>query len=144
MSPAVINSSRPFVTIPFFIISTFSLTALVLTSLFWNTNNLENQILEQAKLEAISNWKKDLVFRQWATRHGGMYVIPNERTPPNPYLTHVTNRDVVTTEGMKLTLMNPAYMMRQMTEEFEQSFGIKGSITGQVLLNPTNKQCMNM
>jgi len=61
------------------------------------------------------------------------------RTPPNPHLLHIENRDVVTTGGTKLTLMNPAYMMRQMTEEFEEAYGVKGKITGKLQLNPTNK-----
>ena len=66
-------------------------------------------------------------------------MVPNERTPPNPYLSHLPNRDVETTDGVLLTLMNPAYMMRQMTSEFEELFGVKGKITGQVLLNPLNE-----
>ena len=34
--------------------------------------------------------------------------------------------------------MNPAYMMSQITREFEKLYGIKGRITGQILLNPNN------
>ncbi|MCP5058372.1 MAG: DUF3365 domain-containing protein [bacterium] len=89
--------------------------------------------------EARSNWNKDQSFRRWATRHGGLYVRPDERTPPSPYLAHLPDRDLVTVDGLRLTLMNPAYMMRQMTEEFEKEYGIKGSITGKVLLNPINQ-----
>jgi PAS domain S-box-containing protein len=120
-------------------LSALILSVLVVVSALWNLNNLKDQAINLATAEAISNWKKDLSFRQWATRHGGLYVKPNERTPPNPYLSHVEDRDVVTRNGTDLTLMNPAYMMRQMTEEYEENYGIKGSITGQVLLNPINK-----
>ena len=34
--------------------------------------------------------------------------------------------------------MNPAYMMRQMAQEFEKEYGIKGKITGKVQINPVN------
>lgn len=65
---------------------------------------------------------------------------PDERTPPNPLLAHLPHRDVETKDGVQLTLMNPAYMMRQMTEEFEELYGVKGKITGQILLDPEGKR----
>ncbi|MBT4711376.1 MAG: DUF3365 domain-containing protein [Alphaproteobacteria bacterium] len=116
-----------------------ALTVLVLTSYFWNGRNLDDQAEYLATEEARANWNKDQAFRGWATLHGGVYVPVDERTPPNEYLAHLPNRDVETTDGLKLTLMNPAYMMTQMTREFEAQYGIKGKITGQVLLNPKNE-----
>ena len=121
------------------IFSGIVLTLLVTSSLFWNVKNLNKQAIYIATEEARANWNKDQAFRRWATRHGGLYVKPDKRTPPNPYLEHLPNRDVETTDGVKLTLMNPAYMMSQMTKEFESMYGIKGKITGQILLNPANK-----
>ncbi len=115
------------------------ITVLVGYSWYWNTENIRTENMNLALTEARTNWNKDAAFRQWATRHGGLYVVPDERTPPNPALQHLPNRDVSTTDGKKLTLMNPAYMMRQMAEEFEEDFGVKGKITGKVQLNPINK-----
>lgn len=115
------------------------LTVLVTYSWFWNINNIRREKLNLALAEARANWNKDAAFRQWATRHGGLYVIPDAQTPPNPALAHIKNRDVVTVDGQKLTLMNPAYMMRQITQEFEKGYGIKGRITGKLQLNPINK-----
>ncbi len=115
------------------------LTILVGYSWYWNTDNIHNEKINLALTEARSNWNKDASFRRWAAQHGGLYVPPDERTPPNPALKHLANRDVETTDGQKLTLMNPAYMMRQMAEEFEEDFGVKGKITGKVQLNPINK-----
>ena len=120
-------------------LAVFAMTAFIATSLFWTINNLKEQVVALATVEARANWNKDQAFRRWATRHGGFYVKPDERTPPNPYLEHLPNRDITTSDGQELTLMNPAYMMSQMTREFEKLYGIKGSITGQVLLNPANK-----
>jgi len=108
-------------------------------SLYWNIDNLRQNTIFLAKSEAETHWNKDAAFRRWATLHGGVYVKPDERTPPNPYLAHLPNRDVSTTDGIQLTLMNPAYMMSQMTREFEKSFGVKGRITGKLQLNPANK-----
>jgi diguanylate cyclase (GGDEF)-like protein/PAS domain S-box-containing protein len=121
------------------VIVSIILTTLVGYSYYWNINNIHTEKLNLALAEAKSNWNKDASFRQWATLHGGVYVKPNERTPASEAMAHLPERDVVTTEGMELTLMNPAYMLRQMTEEFEQSYGIKGKITGKKLLNPVNK-----
>ncbi len=113
-------------------------TFLLGITLYWNIDNIRREEIAMATAEARANWNKDQVFRAWASKHGGFYVTPDSRTPPSPYLAHLPDRDVVTREGKKLTLMNPAYMMRQMTEEFEQTYGIKGRITAKVLLNPNN------
>jgi len=114
-------------------------TGLVGFSLLWNLRNLNDQQIKHAIDEARANWNKDQAFRRWATKLGGIYVKPTPSTPPNPYLKDLDHRDVVTTDGMKLTLMNPAYMMRQMTQDFEDLYGIKGKITGKKVLNPINK-----
>lgn len=114
-------------------------TLLIFISTGWNLHLINSQIEKLATQEARSNWNKDQSFRRWVTRHGGLYVKPDERTPPNPYLSHLSHRDVETTDGVKLTLMNPAYVMSQLVREYEEMYGIKGRITGQILLNPANK-----
>lgn len=121
------------------IIASIIISILVGYSYYWNSNNIYEEKLSLALSEAKSNWNKDASFRQWATLHGGIYVKPSKRTPPNPYLSHLPDRDVVTTTGIKLTLMNPAQMIGQMALEFEQGFGIKGKITGKKQINPKNK-----
>jgi signal transduction histidine kinase len=122
--------------IRFAIIALVSLTAFSIIAVSWTYWREQTLVEGLATKEAKANFNKDLSFRKWATMHGGVYVPPNKRTPPNPALAHLPHRDLITTDGKKLTLMNPAYMMRQMTEEFEQFYGVKGSITGLVLLNP--------
>ena len=139
---SVINNDEQYVEEPITftaIILIIVLSLLVGFSLYWNIKNLEMQQINLATAEARANWNKDQAFRGWASKHGGLYVKPDQRTPPSPYLAHISNRDIVSTDGMKLTLMNPAYMMRQMTEEYEATYGIKASITGKVLLNPINE-----
>lgn len=135
--PSQQSAANPFVVVWAFVF-TLLWSFLIAISLFWNIHNIQNQMLALATEEAKTNWNKDQAFRVWATKHGGLYVEPDDRTPPNPYLAHVPNRDIITTEGITLTLMNPAYMMRQMIAEYEADYGRKGKITGRVLLNPIN------
>lgn len=69
--------------------------------------------------------------------HGGVYVKPTAATPPNPYL-KIPNRDVVTTNGMALTLMNPAYALRELQESVGKDSAIKSHITSLKTINPHN------
>ena len=71
--------------------------------------------LQFAKVQARSSLNMDLVYRHWNASFGGVYVPVTEATQPNPYL-KVPNRDITTTTGIELTLINPAYMMRQVHE----------------------------
>ncbi|QOX77782.1 PAS domain-containing protein [Trichlorobacter lovleyi] len=106
-------------------------------SLLWNERLIRQQVYDYSRHEATTIINKDLAFRRWATMHGGVYVHPTAQTPPNPWLT-VPKRDVVTTDGDKLTLMNPAYMTRQVMGLFGEQFGVKGHITSLHAKNPVN------
>ncbi|MFA6197032.1 MAG: HD domain-containing phosphohydrolase [Sulfurimonas sp.] len=92
-----------------------------------------------AEQEAIVSVKKDLLYRAWVASHGGVYVPITKRTPPNPYLIHIKNRDVNTTDGQQLTLMNPAYTLSQMMKDYSELYKNKGHITSKILTNPLNK-----
>lgn len=94
--------------------------------------------LELAKKEAITIFNKDKAFRMWATGHGGVYVPITDDTPPNPALSHMPERDIVTDQGTRLTLLNPSYMMRQIMEHYEELYGVEGHITSLNLLNEDN------
>lgn len=104
-------------------------TALVVLSLMWNFRQIHNYILSDAKRLGKISIEKDLSYRCWNVMHGGVYVPITEDTPPNPYLSHVHNRDVITSEGMKLTLLNPGYMTRQVDEISRKFYGTKAHIT---------------
>jgi signal transduction histidine kinase len=86
-------------------------------------------IKEIAMIEARAYLNKDRALRLWAASHGGVYVPVSADTPPNPYLRQVPERDLRTPQGRLLTLMNPAYMIRQVMSEFEQSYQVRGHIT---------------
>ena len=90
------------------------------------------------KSMASETYKKDLLYRRWATIHGGVYAPATPETPPNPYLLHIPERDIITPSGKKLTLVNPAYMTRQVHELGEKVYGLRGHITSLKPLRPEN------
>lgn len=113
-------------------------SAIVGGSLGWEMYGVSQESLKLAQYEANAYIDKDIAFRNWATSHGGVYVPPTKETPPNPYLSFMPERDVTTASGQKLTLMNPAYMLREMQSRFSGPLGEKGHITSLKPLNPDN------
>ncbi|MEW8299126.1 MAG: DUF3365 domain-containing protein, partial [Candidatus Thiodiazotropha sp.] len=113
-------------------------TLLVLVLLILAVRNEDADMLELARQEAVANFNKDQAFRNWGTKHGGVYVPVAEHTQPSPYLNHIPERDLVTPSGRQLTLMNPAFMLREMMDEYNELYGVKGRITSLRPLNPVN------
>jgi PAS domain S-box-containing protein len=96
-------------------------------------------VRQTAITEARTYFQKDLAFRRWAASHGGVYVPITEQTPPNEYLSHIPERDIETPSGKKLTLINPAYMLRLLFEHnINNQPEINERITSLKLLNPAN------
>jgi len=115
----------------------FGWTLAVVVSLLTSAYNQKDFNYKLALDVANANFEKDQAFRQWASSHGGVYVpIDEKRTPSSPYLSNIPERDITTPSGKKLTLMNPAYMLRQMIDEYEGLYGAKGHITALEILNP--------
>lgn len=113
------------------------LTSVFAISLYINISNELRTAHEFAKIEGDASYNKDLVYRRWAARHGGVYVPISEHSPPNENLSHIPERDIATQMGKRLTLVNPAYMTRQVHEICDEQYGVKGHITS---LNPIRKQ----
>lgn len=114
-------------------------TGILVASWWWSHNTHQQHLVELAKTEAATNINKDWSFRLWATSHGGVYVPPDDKTPPNPFLAKIPDRDIITDKGKRLTLMNPAYMMRQIMQGYSELYGVKGHITSLALTNPVNE-----
>jgi len=107
-------------------------------SLYWGIVSDRQQMMELATAEAQANLNKDITFRRWGTMHGGVYVPITETQRSVPFLAHVPGRDVTTTDGQHLTLLNPASMLRQMMDLYAAEYGVRGRITGLRYLNPGN------
>ena len=94
--------------------------------------------MEQAQSELRASFFKDLTFRQWATRHGGVYVPVTDETKPDPYIDYIPERDVTTPSGRVLTLINPALMVRMFNEMAQKNSETQGHISSLRPLNPGN------
>ena len=107
-------------------------------SLVWTLRNSARETMDMAYAEARANLNKDITLRRWTTDHGGVYVPISETQQSIPWLGHVPGRDVVTTDGRRLTLLNPATVVRQMMDRYALDYGVRGRITGLKYLNPAN------
>lgn len=112
-------------------------TSLVLGSLAYNLYGIKAHTIEMSRAAASERINQDMRLRQWVADHGGVYVPPSQQTPPNPYLSH-PQRDVTTTSGLSLTLMNPAYVLRNINENYGDPEGIIARITSLQPMNPKN------
>jgi len=104
---------------------------------FWAYQSTYSETFNLARREAHTGYEKDVMFRLWVATHGGVYVAVTEETQPNPYLSKTVERDVTTPSKRKLTLMNPAYVTREIHELSLKKIGIRGHITS---LNPIRKE----
>ena len=124
---------------PFFLMERYMRVAAILwtliiaASLSWSIVRIQKETLEGARIQAHISYVKDIVYRRWNAGHGGVYVPVSEETPPNPYLAEMPERDVTTQSGKHLTLINPAYMTRQVYGMMAEEYNVYGHITS---LNP--------
>jgi PAS domain S-box-containing protein len=113
-------------------------TVVIVLGTGWHLFDIYKKTLELAIIQAAGSFEKDVAYRRWAANHGGVYVPPTDETPPNPYLSHIRNRDVTTLSGLELTLVNPAYMTRQVHDLGRAQYGHQGHITSLNPLRPEN------
>ncbi len=109
----------------------------VAVSLGLNIYQLRQSILDIARTNARTTYEKDLLYRRWVAMHGGVYAPISKLTPANPYLP-VPNRDITTPGGLSLTLINPAYMTRQVNELALGAYNFQGHITSLNPIRPGN------
>lgn len=109
----------------------------VSVSLDRHLDDLEKQSLEVATEGARNLFNMVVMTRAWNAGHGGVYVPVSEGAPPNPYLVH-PRRDLVTQDGQRLTMINPAYMTRQISELAQKKGGTVFHITSLKPIRPLN------
>lgn len=112
-------------------------TAVVLLSLFLMLDHTRHAAEEGARQQGRDIFNMSVAMRMWNSQVGGIYVPLSDRVPANPYL-EVPERDPVTTSGKTLTMVNPAYMTRQMAGVIEAESGIRIRITSLQPINPVN------
>lgn len=114
-------------------------SAGVALSFVWFYKQEQESVIAVARAEARATYEKDTLYRRWATNQGGVYVAVSPSSPPNPYLAHIPERDLTTPSGRALTLVNPAYMTRQVFEIGDtQNNLVRGHITSLKPIRPEN------
>lgn len=113
-------------------------TLVAAVSLGWNMLQDRDEALRVARQIALTNYERDVLYRRWAAAHGGVYVPVTPDTPPTPYLARLPERDIVTPAGRRLTLLNPAYMTRQIYELAQKEGLPRGHLTSLKPLRPQN------
>ncbi len=107
-------------------------------SLTWNWLHEMAGARQSAGVASRAAFRKDVIYRRWNSSHGGVYAPISESTQPNPFLTHVEEREIETPSGRRLTLINPAYMTRQVHELGWETEGVRGHITSLNPIRPAN------
>jgi signal transduction histidine kinase len=99
-------------------------------------DDIRRQSIQVATAGARNMFRMVVLTRSWNSSHGGVYVPVTPTTQPNPYLDH-PRREITTTDGQTLTLINPAYMTRLIAEMAKSD---SGSIFRLTSLRPVRPQ----
>ena len=104
---------------------------------WWNIIQLRQA--NRAKNLATARVLFDIIVatREWNSRLGGVYVPVSDEIQPNPYL-DVPNRDILSTDGIALTKINPAYMTRLIAEIAKKNNNVTYHITSMNPIRPEN------
>ncbi|HHL40113.1 MAG TPA: PAS domain S-box protein [Deltaproteobacteria bacterium] len=114
-------------------------TLVVGLSMALNYRQERRQAEETAKIEVRAYFKKDNIYREWNALAGGLYAPVSAMIRPNPFLDFLPDRDITLPSGKELTLVNPAYMSRQISELMKEEYGIRGHLTSLKPLRPENR-----
>ena len=115
-------------------------TLFICASWYWNYQAERKVFQKVALAEAHAVIERDALYRRWASSHGGVYVPATSVSPPNPYLSHVPEREISSPSGKQFTLINPAYMTRQVNDLAKEGSVLLGQahLTSLKPLRPEN------
>ncbi|MDX8399429.1 MAG: DUF3365 domain-containing protein [Gallionellaceae bacterium] len=111
---------------------------LATLSYSWQYTKLETDALEMATLRGRLVFSMVQITRAWNASHGGVYAAIAPQNPANPYLKH-PDKFAETRLGKQLTLINPAYMTRQINTLLAVQTDLKIHLTSLNPINPGNK-----
>jgi hypothetical protein len=122
----------------FLLVLCLILLVFTLASAVFDLRGIDEQYDQLATEVGRSFYQAINVMRQWNFDQGGIYVRLTEGTLPNPYLIDPL-REVVTIEGLKLTMINHAQMTRLLSELLTRQNGIHLHIMSLTPVRPENK-----
>jgi len=111
--------------------------AAVGLSLTLQVDKIREQSTQVAVEGARNMFRMVMLTRNWNASHGGVYVPVTPETQPNPYLDH-PRRDVKTTDGVAMTMVNPAYMTRLIAGMAVSDGGVVFRLTSLKPIRPAN------
>lgn len=121
------------------VISIYLLVAVIaIISMRHSIREIDADIANVARERGSVLFRLIELTRDWSARHGGLYAPVTETTQPNPYLKH-PRRDITDNFGRQLTLINPAFMTRQIAEIAAQAEGVRFHITSLNPIRPANE-----
>lgn len=122
-----------------FLILAVCWTIFIAAMMIYDFHITKENTIELARMQALTGLEKDITYRKWNAINGGVYGSVSESTIPNQYLTD-QERDITTPSGNRiLTMINPAYMTRQVHELEKSKNGVIGHITSLNPIRPENK-----
>jgi diguanylate cyclase (GGDEF)-like protein/PAS domain S-box-containing protein len=102
----------------------------------WQRADANMQLMARERGAAL--FRLIQLTREWNAHHDGVYVPVTDKVRPNPWLDH-ERRDLVTEDGIALTMINPAFMTRQIADLARQADGIQIHLTSLNPLRPANR-----
>lgn len=99
----------------------------------YHGNESYNLVMENKAKELVNTI---VTFRKWAAGVDNLYAKA-ENVEPSPYLAWRDDRDI-DAEGYHLTMINPSYMTRLVSNLFAEKDGVKIHMVGVSPLNPLN------
>jgi len=112
-------------------------TMIIALSLAKDISTIFQYMNDASLIQARAVSDKDTLYRRWASTSGGIYMNRDD-VAPNPYLEGHPNRDIKTGLDFDLTLVNPEYMSRLVSDLQQQSLGIVTRMTHPTPINPQN------
>lgn len=107
---------------------------VTVASYAWHIHELEQHAYAMAAARGRLVFEMVETTRLWAANHGGVYARVSAANPPNPWL-DVPEKTITTPAGVLLTLINPAYMTRQLNELIGRERDMR---VRQISLDPIN------
>jgi len=112
-------------------------TAALALLLVWNLASTQAATRGILTGQARAHFQLLLTTRSWNSQHGGVFVPATAESPPNPFLDD-SLQEAFTTDSVRLALVNPAYMVRQISELTEGRDLVRFRMMSDRPLNPQN------
>lgn len=107
-------------------------------SYLWHIHEQEQHAHTMAAMRGRLVFEMVETTRLWAANHGGVYAPVTAANPPNPWL-DTPDKTIRTPAGVLLTMINPAYMTRQLNELINAERDMRVRQTSLNPINPGNQ-----